>query len=101
MAKCQLEPNNFTPCQGMKLAMNGNMWNSKAKGFYVSQVTNFKTFETRVAGVVLRYGKTNEAIYINCCPFCTTLLDSQHLPPEVPSKPLEDVAVIHQELGVL
>lgn len=76
MSKCQLEPNNFTPCQAMKIAM-------QAKNLYVRQVINFRTLEERVAGVAFRYGKKTEAIYFNCCPFCTTMIDSQHEPPKV------------------
>ena len=80
MAKCQLESNNFVPCPAMKTALNGNTWNSKAKGFYVRQVINFKTLEERVSGVVFRFGKEKDCIYLNCCPFCTTMLDTQHHP---------------------
>ena len=73
---CELTESNFKPCKGLDMAMDDNVWNDPGKGFYVSELTSLKTFESRVAGVACRWKKGHQ-MYINFCPFCGTQIDQQ------------------------
>lgn len=57
-------------CRLMENALGNTLSNEHVKGFVAIQVTNMKTFQSRVLGIAYRKSARDRGLMINFCPFC-------------------------------